>query len=150
MKQRRKYLKSYGTYTTTAFSESNTKSKEGGSNSMSLQSRPLLTASEIQLINRPHSLVMFAGKDPAIFNAPDLSKWIFNSCLGLGTEKHNNEVRKVREALRDKKEINSIKLKIWDIAEHLQREISKEQEEKRQEKELARGMSNNIMRKGIF
>ena len=51
---------------------------------MNLISRALLTPDEILRLQRPYLLVMCSGNEPAITNAPDLSKWIFNKLLGLG------------------------------------------------------------------
>ena len=114
-----------GTYTTSNYSESKSSGgkQDGGSHSMSLQSRPLLYASEIQLINRPFSLVMDSGGRPAITKAPDLSKWLYNKMFGLGNEKHNTRVRSRREALRDR-EGEERKPAIWNVLEEIE-EIKK-------------------------
>jgi len=113
----KRFLRKFGTYTCTTWSESN--SSSGGavnkSNSMNLVQRPLLTTDEILRIERPYLLVMCSGLSPAITYSPDLSKWIFNSILGLGNKEWNTKVREYRENNRS---IRSIKpLNLWNIAE---------------------------------
>jgi len=51
---------------------------------MNLIARALLTEDEIMRIERPHALVMYSGVYPALTKLPDLSKWQFNTALGLG------------------------------------------------------------------
>ena len=93
-----KISKKIGTYTTSSWSESN--SSSGGavnkSKSMNLTQRALLTTDEILRIERPYLLVMCSGLSPAMTNSPDLSKWYFNSILGLGNKSWNTEVREYR------------------------------------------------------
>lgn len=80
---------------------------------MNLISRALLTPDEILRLQRPYLLVMCSGNEPAITNAPDLSKWIFNKLLGLGDKNWNIKVRQKREDARAIKEITPLEL--WDI-----------------------------------
>lgn len=125
-----KISKKIGTYTTTSWSESN--SGSGGainrSNSMNLQARALLTTDEVLRIERPYLLVMCSGLNPAMTHSPDLSKWYFNRMLGLGDEKWNTKVRKMRE---DARKINDIEeIKLWDVAEktlEVRKKIEEEQ-----------------------
>lgn len=111
-------MKKLGNYTTSSYSKSSSYSKyQNGSNSesMNLISRPLLTEDEIMRIERPYVLIINAGNYPAIVKIPDLSKWKFNSMLGLGDEKHNRKIREKRENAREIKEIT--KMKLWGIWE---------------------------------
>lgn len=135
-----KISKKIGNYTTTNFSESN--SSNGGSSnistssSMNLSARPLLTPDEILRINRPYLLVMCSGKQPAMTQAPDLSKWYFNQMLGMGDEEFNRELREEREKERIEKPVQEVKL--WNIAD-VTREVKKIlEEEKRAELERQR------------
>lgn len=94
-----------GNYTTMGTSESmNTgtgNSSGSSSSSMNLIGRPLLYPDEIAKIKRPYSLVI-SDHDPAILNAPDLSKWCFNRILGMGDKEHNIKLRikRSKELLR--------------------------------------------------
>ncbi len=135
-----KISKKIGNYTTTNFSESN--SSNGGSSnistssSMNLSARPLLTSDEILRINRPYLLVMCSGKQPAMTQAPDLSKWYFNQMLGMGDEEFNRKLREEREKERIEKPVQEVKL--WDIAD-VTKEVKKIlEEEKRAELERQR------------
>lgn len=103
---------------------------------MNLAARPLLTPDEILRINRPYLLVMCSGKQPAMTNAPDLSKWYFNEMYGMGDEEFNRKLRERRENERIEKTVQEVKL--WDIAE-VTREVKKMlDEEKRAELERQR------------
>lgn len=129
-----KISKKIGTYTTTSWSESSDKkSDNGGSNSMNLISRALLTPDEILRLQRPFLLVMCSGTEPAITNAPDLSRWNFNKLLGLGDKNWNILIRQKREDARNLREITPLEL--WDIdkqtMELKQRKKEKELEERR-------------------
>ena len=126
-----KISKKIGTYTTTTFSESSSLNNGGNSgsesSSMNLAQRALLTTDEILRINRPYLLVMCSGKDPAMTQAPDLSKWYFNRMLGLGDVNHNSEIRK---AIQGAREVRSLKEPIvWNIAEETLEAKRKQKEE---------------------
>lgn len=112
-----KISKKLGTYTCTSYSESNSGNIGGASvnrsKSMQLTQRALLTPAEVLRINRPYLLVMYAGQNPAMTKAPDLSKWRFNEMLSLGDQPFCTKVRTIRETAR--KEREDQKLKIWDI-----------------------------------
>lgn len=112
-----KISKKLGTYTCSSWSESN--SSSGGavnkSNSMNLTQRSLLTTDEILRIERPSLLVMCSGLSPAITYSPDLSKWKYNSILGLGNKTWNIKVREYRENNRAIRKI--MPLQLWNIAE---------------------------------
>jgi len=110
--------KRLGQYTTSSYSRSSSYSssgKSGGniSNSFNLIARSLLTEDEIQRIERPYALVMCLGHYPAIMRLPDISKWSFNTALGLGDKEHNRRLRKMREQGRTGRTPEPIKL--WGI-----------------------------------
>lgn len=139
-----KISKKIGTYTTTSWSESSDKkSDNGGSNSMNLISRALLTPDEILRLQRPYLLVMCSGTEPAITNAPDLSKWTFNKLLGLGDKNWNIKVRQKREDAREIKEISPLEL--WDIDKQ-----TMELKQKKKEQELEERRLNFMKRQGAI
>ena len=136
-----KISKKLGTYTTSSWSESN--SSSGGpvnkSNSMNLIQRPLLTTDEILRIERPYLLVMCSGLKAAMTYSPDLSKWYFNSILGLGNKKWNTKVRQYRENNRITRK--SKQLKLWDIAKQT-KEYKERVAEIKQNKEKEKRMND--------
>ena len=139
-----KISKKIGTYTTTSWSESSDKkSDNGGSNSMNLISRALLTPDEILRLQRPYLLVMCSGSEPAITNAPDLSKWNFNKLLGLGDKNWNIKVRQKRENARQIKRIAPLEL--WDIDKQ-----TMELKQKKKEQELEERRLNFMKRQGAI
>ena len=139
-----KISKKIGTYTTTSWSESSDKkSDNGGSNSMNLISRALLTPDEILRLQRPYLLVMCSGVEPAITNAPDLSKWNFNKLLGLGDKNWNIMVRQKREDARPIKKITPLEL--WDIDKQ-----TMELKQKKKEQELEERRLNFMKRQGAI
>lgn len=139
-----KVSKKLGTYTTTSWSESSDKrSNDGGSNSMNLISRALLTPDEILRLQRPYLLVMTSGTEPAVTNAPDLSKWTFNKLLGLGDKDWNIKVRQKREEARAVREINSLEL--WDIDKQ-----TMDLKQMKKEKELEERRLNFMKRQGVI
>nr|WP_304683177.1 TraG/TraD/VirD4 family protein [uncultured Clostridium sp.] len=139
-----KISKKIGTYTTTSWSESSDKkSNNGGSNSMNLISRALLTPDEILRLQRPFLLVMCSGTEPAITNAPDLSKWTFNELLGLGNKDWNIKVREKRENARELKEIRPLEL--WDIDKQIM-----DLKQMKKERELEERRLNFMKRQGVI
>lgn len=109
-----------GTYTVQVQSVSDSMSVSGMkgkndsySNSANMQSRALLTPGEIGMIDRPYSLIFYAGCYPSIFIAPDLSQYQANKEFGLGDKKYNQRVIMERESAR--KERARSKLKLWGI-----------------------------------
>ncbi|AEY65611.1 VirD4-like conjugal transfer protein, CD1115 family [Clostridium sp. BNL1100] len=105
-----------GNYTVSTYSLSSQSSKyqtPSSSASVNLTGRALLMTNEIAQIDRPYSLVT-SKENPAIMYSPDLSKWNFNTMLGLGNTKHNEKVRDYREKQRiermTKKEAEKIEL----------------------------------------
>lgn len=109
---------------------------------MSLTQRALLTTDEILRIERPYLLVMCSGLSPAMTNSPDLSKWYFNSILGLGNKSWNTKVREYRENHRTIRRIE--KLKLWDIAEQTKKFKNALANEKMQEEKDKRMKEVNI------
>lgn len=130
--QQKKYQKNFGTYTCSSYSESNSGNIGGSSinksKSMNLIQRALLTPAEVLRINRPYLLVMFAGVNPAMTKAPDLSEWLFNRLLSLGNPDFCTKVRIIRETAR--MERKDTKVPLWDIDRQInKKEIAlKEQE----------------------
>lgn len=104
-----------GTYTAQSYGESSNSNikNDRSSSSMSLVSRKLLTADEVQRIENPYILLMIAGKPPAILNVPDISKMYFNQINCMGTKAENTRLRIERE--KDRKESKLEKIKIWEI-----------------------------------
>lgn len=138
----KRLVKKYGTYTTSSFSESSSVNNGGNggssSSSMNLSSRPLLTPEEILRINRPYLLVMCSGINPAITQAPDLSRWYFNKMLGLGDMEHNAKVRRVLQNARKQQAVSVPP--IWNIAElTLQKKEEKAKEEQLKRQQERRG-----------
>lgn len=115
--QQKKSQKNFGTYTCSSYSESNSGNIGGSSinksKSMSLIQRALLTPAEVLRINRPYLLVMFAGVNPAMTKASDLSEWLFNRLLSLGNPDFCTKVRIIRETAR--MERKDTKVPLWDI-----------------------------------
>ncbi len=81
--------------------------------SYNLTSRELLTPDEIKRIRRPYQLVM-TRNDPTIMYAPDISQTIFNSMLGLGDRKYNEQLIIRRNAQRPERKI-SASPPLWGI-----------------------------------
>lgn len=148
IQQPKKLANVFGSYTCSSYSESNSGNVGGSSinksNSMSLIQRPLLTSAEIQKINRPYLLAMWAGQDPAMTNAPDLSKWSFNRMLSLGNQEFCTKVRTIREAARYESTNSDIRL--WDIDSKMQDEIEKQKSEQEAERNNERMRRLEAMR----
>ena len=85
---------------------------------------------------------MCSGLSPAMTNSPDLSKWYFNSILGLGDKSWNTKVREYRENHRTIRRIE--KLKLWDIAEKTKKFKNALANEKIQEEKEKRMKEVNI------
>lgn len=89
-------VKSSNVSNTLAAFRDNTNISQGSN----LQARKLLTPEEVGRLNRPYSLVIRAGKHPAIMTMPDLSKYRANKELGLGNEAFNRKIYMEREEKR--------------------------------------------------
>lgn len=123
--------KKLGKYTISTYSLSANHQKfsnPSSSHNISLTGRELLTPDEIKNISRPYSLIT-SRNNPAIFYAPDLSKWYFNTLLGLGNEEHNRRVRMARENIRPSRSV-SPKLELWGIWDKYKELMVKEQKQK--------------------
>lgn len=106
--------KKLGNYTTSSYGTSSSynklKSDTSNSDSMNLITRQLLTEDEIMRIERPYILLLDTGKYPAILKLPDINKYYFNKCYGMGDKEHNRKLREKRENERSVKEIKEIML----------------------------------------
>lgn len=143
-----------GKYTINTYSLSSNHQKfsnPSSSHNISLTGRELLTPDEIKKIKRPYSLVT-SRNDPAIFYAPDLLNWSFNSMLGLGDQEHNRKLRLARENIRYERTVNTKPdlWGIWDVyisaikSEHEEKERKKEQEKMRKMAEMMAAQSNDF------
>ncbi|BCN29523.1 VirD4-like conjugal transfer protein, CD1115 family [Anaeromicropila herbilytica] len=133
-----------GKYTISTYSLSANHQKfsnPSSSHNISLTGRDLLTPDEIKKIKRPYSLVT-SRNDPAIFYAPDLVNWSFNSILGLGSKEHNRRLRLARGNIRYRREVSS-KPVLWGIWDQYIEAIKEEQKEKERKKmeEMAKMMA---------
>ena len=144
LQQLKQSLKSYGTYTTSSWSESN--SSSGGavnrSSSMNLSQRSLLTPDEVLRIERPYLLVMLAGNNPAMNNSPDLHKWFYNDVLGLGTPEWCTKIRELREYERLERKIEPVKY--WQIGKEIEEQL--EEENKRKQANMRSGLGGRFPR----
>lgn len=87
------------------------------SSSTQLMARSLLTHDEIVKIERPYILIVSDNGFPSLMQSPDLSKWSFNTMLGLGDEDFNSQVRLIRESIRDVHEVS--RLCMWDFIPYI-------------------------------
>jgi type IV secretion system protein VirD4 len=119
-------------------------SNPSSSHNISLTGRELLTSGEIKKIKRPYSLVT-SRNDPAIHYAPDLSKWYFNTLLGMGDEEHNRRIRLARENLRPARKVtgNPELWGIWDKYIEIIRNEQKEKELQAERQMMERLASSN-------
>lgn len=109
--------KKLGNYTVSINSKSNSYNNNSNntSESVSLATRSLLTPDEILRFESPHCLILQSGCFPAKVELPDLSKWYFNSILGLGDEEQNRLLRE--EIEKNRKQISDEDIKLWKIWE---------------------------------
>ena len=107
--------KKLGIYTVSINSKSNSYNNNSNntSESVSLATRSLLTPDEILRFESPHCLILQSGCFPAKVELPDLSKWYFNSILGLGDEEQNRLLREKIE--KNRKQISDEDIKLWKI-----------------------------------
>lgn len=108
--------KKLGNYTvgTNGKSSSYSSSSSGSSSvSISLTGRPLLTPDEVRMVGRPYSLIT-SDYYPAMFNAPDLTQYMFNEMFGLGDVEHNRQLVMKREENRAGRTAPS-EMKLWGI-----------------------------------
>lgn len=111
--------KKLGNYTVSTYSLTSSHGKHttpSSSHSINLTHRALLSVDEIRLISRPYSLIT-SRNNPAIMEAPDLSKWYFNNLFGLGDKEYNRKVREEREKNRETRR-SSNEIDTWNIWEY--------------------------------
>jgi type IV secretion system protein VirD4 len=105
-----------GKYTTTVYSLSNSTSRysaPSSGSSVQLTGRELLLADEVARIKRPEALVITAGNYPVVTQLPDISRWMCNDMLGLGSPKHNSAVIAARAMGRPERD--ACKPQLWGI-----------------------------------
>jgi len=108
--------KKLGNYTVSTNGKSSSYSHHSSGSSsvnISLTGRPILTPDEVRMIARPHSLVT-SDYYPAMFNAPDLSGYMFNKMFGLGDKEHNRKLVMKREENRTSRSKPS-DMELWGI-----------------------------------
>ena len=111
--------KKLGNYTVSTYSLTSSHGKHttpSSSHSINLTHRALLSVDEIRLISRPYSLIT-SRNNPAIMEAPDLSKWYFNKLFGLGNKENNRMLREEREKKREVRR-SSNEIDTWNIWEY--------------------------------
>ncbi len=111
--------KKLGNYTVSTYSLTSSHGKHttpSSSHSINLTHRALLSVDEIRLISRPYSLIT-SRNNPAIMEAPDLSKWYFNKLFGLGNKEHNRMLREEREKKREVRRSTN-EIETWNIWEY--------------------------------
>lgn len=99
---REEISKSMGSYTTSTYSLGGTIQKyssPSSSTNIQLSERKLMLPEEVGKIERPYQIVL-SQNSPAIMTAPDLSKWLYNRMLGLGSKPHNTALIKADEDAR--------------------------------------------------
>lgn len=129
--------KKTGTYTVQVNSANNSisgskLSHSSYSDSANMQSRALLLPDEVGRIERPFSLVFYAGKFPSIFHAPDLSEYYANKDFGLGDKKANLKIIEERDNERPERKSEAIKL--WGIWNTLNESEDEEEPESNTER----------------
>jgi type IV secretion system protein VirD4 len=105
-----------GTYTTSSYQRSASAGRytqSSSSESYSLVERRLLTPDEVRRLNRPYQIVT-TRSFPALMYAPDLSAWVFNDLLGLGSAEQNRILRERKEAERPRRSEDG-SLPLWGI-----------------------------------
>ncbi len=91
-----------GSYTTSTYSLGGTIQKysaPSSSTNIQLSERKLMLPEEVGKIERPYQIVL-SQNSPAIMTAPDLSKWLYNRMLGLGSKPHNTKLIEADEDAR--------------------------------------------------
>ena len=84
--------------------------------------------SEIAKIKSPDALVMVTSESPMVTELPDLSKYHFNEMLGLGDEKHNQQLIERIEKERPEREAQMLPLwGIWNDYKAMLEEEAKKQ-----------------------
>ncbi len=107
--------KSMGKYTTSTYSLGGTIQKyssPSSSTNIQLSERCLLNPDEIAKIKRPYQLVL-SERSPAVMTSPDISEWMFNQMLGLGSKNHNTKLIQIDEETRPERGGRNTEQLIW-------------------------------------
>lgn len=107
--------KSMGKYTTSTYSLGGTLQKyssPSSSTNIQLSERCLLNPDEIAKIKRPYQLVL-SERSPAVMTSPDISEWMFNQMLGLGSKNHNTRLIQIDEETRPERGGRNTEQLIW-------------------------------------
>lgn len=118
--------KSMGRYTTSTYSlggSTQRYSAPSSSANIQLSERSLLNPDEVAKIQRPYQLVLSADA-PAVMYSPDISKWTFNTMLGLGNKEHNTKLIDLDEKLRPERGGMSTQQNLWKPWEEQTESIS--------------------------
>lgn len=112
------------------------------SNSSNLVGRKLLKVEELAKLKEPFALAMITGEAPLITKLPDLTKYNFNTYLGLGDKEHNNRKIYEIENARPKRKISQVPVwGIWNKYKLLCKQMYEKMKEET-EKKKAKGGDN--------
>lgn len=110
-----------GKYTTSTYSLGSSMQKystPSSSANISLSERSLLTPDEIRSFERPYALLI-SPDPPAVMKSPDISEWLFNRMLGLGSKQHNTDLIMQDEDNRPTF-TGKVQIKLWKPWERLE------------------------------
>ena len=110
-----------GKYTTSTYSLGSSMQKystPSSSANISLSERSLLTPYEIRSFERPYALLI-SPDPPAVMRSPDISEWLFNRMLGLGSKQHNTDLIMQDEENRPAFS-GKVQIKLWKPWERLE------------------------------
>ena len=110
-----------GKYTTSTYSLGSSMQKystPSSSANISLSERSLLTPDEIRSFERPYALLISPDL-PAVMRSPDISEWLFNRMLGLGSKQHNTDLIMQDEENRPAFS-GKVQIKLWKPWERLE------------------------------
>ena len=93
-------------------------STPSSSANISLSERSLLTPDEIRSFERPYALLISPDL-PAVMRSPDISEWLFNRMLGLGSKQHNTDLIMQDEENRPAFS-GKVQIKLWKPWERLE------------------------------
>ena len=110
-----------GKYTTSTYSLGSSMQKystPSSSANISLSERSLLTPDEIRSFERPYALLI-SPDPPAVMKSPDISEWLFNRMLGMGSKQHNTDLIMQDEDNRPTF-TGKVQIKLWKPWERLE------------------------------
>ena len=114
-----------GNYTVKSVGASSSVNDRGNgdnySNSSNLGGRKLLEPAEVGRVNSPYAICLMTGKYGAVNKLPDISETYINKAFGMGDRKHNIELIRSVENLREVRELPKT-IPLWGIWNTLQRE----------------------------